>query len=248
MSNTNSISTNAGNLAKISVGQLVTERPARAAVFEQYGIDYCCGGKRTLEEACRQKGIALDEIAAKLIDAPVAAVGEDWAHAPLKELVEHIIAAYHQPLREQLPRILVLSEKVARVHGDHHPEMVDVFNIFRAFKEELDLHMQKEELILFPAIVAIADGGSPKMFGCGGGIEHPIAAMTLEHDSAGEALARMSTLTNNFTPPADACNSFRVLLFELAKLNSEMHAHVHKENSILFPRALALIETTSTAR
>lgn len=235
-------------LSSKTVGELVALRPQRAYVFEQFGIDYCCGGKKTLIESCKQKGIPVEELINRLraadelsprMDEP------DWTKTTLKELVDHIITCYHNPLREQLPRLSQMALKVAKVHGANHPEMVKVSDILSSFKESLEMHMQKEEMILFPAISRIEAGGSPKLFGCGGGIEHPISVMLQEHDDAGEALCAMSKLTNGYTPPPDACNTFRVLLRSLADLESEMHQHVHKENNILFPRALSVAAPTS---
>lgn len=232
------------------VGQLVAERPARACVLESFGIDYCCGGKTTLEEACRNKGVGVEEVLEKLLaaDQKDEPCSQDWMKTKLKDLVEHIIASYHEPLRQELSRVAQLTEKVARVHGGNHPEMVKVRDVFDRFKTQLELHMQKEELVLFPGIVSLETTGSPQQFGCGGGIEHPIEAMGHEHDEAGEALCTMRQLTHDYTPPEDACSSFKVLLFSLAQIESEMHQHVHKENNILFPRALELSKSAASCR
>lgn len=233
-----------GTLSKaMSVGQMVAQRPLRACVLEQYGIDYCCGGKDTLEDACRTKGLKVEEILEKLSAADSKGVqsgAPNWNTASLKNLIDHIISTYHQPLREELSRVAKLAAKVSRVHGDNHPEMIEVLNIFNRFKAQLELHMQKEEMVLFPGIASMEATGSPQIFGCGGGIEHPIEVMNQEHDDAGEALCAMRRLTHDYTPPDDACSSFKVLLYSLAQIESEMHQHVHKENNILFPRALEL--------
>jgi regulator of cell morphogenesis and NO signaling len=234
----------AGALSKTtSVGQLVAERPLRACVLEQYGIDYCCGGKATLEDACFKNGLKVEEILEKLIAADrkdVQSSAPDWTTASLKDLIDHIVTTYHQPLRQELSRIAQLAEKVARVHGDNHPEMIEVLSIFNRFKAQLELHMQKEEMVLFPGIASMEATGTPQIFGCGGGIEHPIEVMNQEHDDAGQALCAMRRLTHDYTPPDDACSTFKVLLFSLGQIESEMHQHVHKENNILFPRALEL--------
>lgn len=231
-------------LAAKAIAQLVAEQPDRACLFEQYGLDYCCGGRKTLQQACAQKSVNLDEVLEKVsaLDAKrnPSKMEPDWKKTSLKELIDHIITCYHQPLRSDLPRISQLAEKVAKVHGERHPEMIELAEIFKPFREQLELHMQKEELILFPGISSIESSGSPRAFGCGGGVDHPIEVMTHEHDDAGEALSTMRRLTNGYTAPADACNTFKVLLHELAKLELEMHAHVHKENNILFPRTLEL--------
>jgi regulator of cell morphogenesis and NO signaling len=236
--------------AMTAVGELVAEHPERACVFESVGIDYCCGGKLTLEQACEKKGILLEEVLAKLriADQKQQPSGTDWTKAPLKDLVAHIVTVYHDPLRTELIRVAQLAEKVARVHGDNHPEMVEVRNIFSGLKAQMELHMQKEEMVLFPAIVAMESTGSVQKFGCGGGIEHPIDVMSREHDEAGTALCVIRKLTNDYAPPADACGSFKVLLFSLAQIEAAMHQHVHKENNILFPRALAVREPAKACR
>lgn len=244
ISNASSSKTAQGAFSKTTpVGQLVAERPLRACVLEQFGIDYCCGGKAPLEDACAKKGVNVEEVLEKLLAADQKATqagGADWTTASLKDLIDHIISTYHQPLKQELSRIALLAEKVARVHGDNHPRMIEVQTIFDRFKAQLELHMQKEEMVLFPGIASMEATGSPQIFGCGGGIGHPIEVMTQEHEEAGEALSAMRQLTNDYTPPEDACSSFKVLLYSLAQLESEMHQHVHKENNILFPRALEL--------
>lgn len=233
------------------VGQLIAQSPLRACILEQHGIDYCCGGKITLEEACRKKGLNVEDIVEQLqaADRKGAMSDEpDWSKSSLNDLIEHIVITYHQPLRQELSRVAQLAEKVARVHGDNHPEMVEVKEVFNRFKAQLELHMQKEEMVLFPGIVSMETTGGPQIFGCGGGIEHPIDVMTQEHDDAGEALCTMRRLAHNYTPPADACSSFKVLLSSLAQIESDMHQHVHKENNILFPRALALPKPSATCK
>lgn len=242
-----------GNAASLSkdtpVGELVARHPSYACVLEQHGIDYCCGGKATLEEACGSIGLNVESLLKKfaLVDQKIDVSNElDWTSASLKQLTEHIIEAYHNPLRLELSRMLPLAEKVARVHGAKHPEMIEVLNIFAQFKEELEMHMQKEELILFPSIASMESQGGTQVLGCGSGIDHPIAVMTKEHDTAGEALCSLRRLTNSFTAPEDACTSFKLLLVSLAQLESEMHQHVHKENNVLFPRAIALFGSAST--
>lgn len=225
-----------------TVGQLVAECPHRAYIFDELGIDYCCGGKLTLEEACRRKDLRLNEVIERLLRENNAVIAEnDWTRSSLKDLIDHIVFYYHRPLQQQLPRVLQLAEKVAKVHGQNHPEMLEVYNILTTFSSQLELHMHKEEMILFPAISSIETGNGRVNFGCAGGLEMPISVMTHEHDDAGEALANLQKLTNNFAPPEDACNSFRVLLHALAEINDEMKQHVHKENNILFPRALAQV-------
>jgi len=238
------------NLIGRTLGQIVTDFPQFACVFEQYGLDYCCGGQKLLEQACDEKGVSVNQLLAKLTQSQagtVAAAEPDWTQTTLKALIEHIISRYHQRLQADLPRLTDLVEKVARVHGRNHPEMIEVAQIFKSLREELEQHMQKEELILFPGILGIESGKNAR-FGCGGSVDHPIEMMMREHEDAGEALAQLSKLTNNYTPPADACNTFKILLHALATLELEMHQHVHKENNILFPRTLKLVATMPVCR
>lgn len=229
-----------------TVGQLVAAQPARANIFDEFGIDYCCGGKLTLEEACRRKGVRLNELLERLENnTPVSPQEKDWSQQSLKELMNHIVFHYHRPLQHQLPRVLQLAQKVADAHGKNHPEILQVFHLLKEFSSQLELHMHKEEMILFPAINALEEGNVLVNVGCGGSIEMPIAVMTQEHDEAGAALDNFTKLTNNFTPPDDACNSFRVLLHALATIKTDMKAHVHKENSILFPGAMRLLQKSA---
>jgi regulator of cell morphogenesis and NO signaling len=229
------------SLADLPVRTLIAGHPALAPVLEEHGIEYCRGVKATLQEACHEKNIAVEEIVQQLLAVDRNDLSEpDWTGSSLRELAKHIVDTYHQPLRKELSRLIGLAEKVARFHGKRHPEMIQLLRVLNSFRQQLELHMEKEELILFPAISGIEAGGNPKAFGCRGGIEHPIEVMKLEHDDADEAILKMRKLTNNYAPPADACNTFKVLLFSLAKLEMDMHQHVQKENNVLFPRALAL--------
>jgi len=232
------------------VGELVIMNPAFTQFFEQYGIDYCCGGKISLADACQKRHLDVETIMQKLnivYEKLEPVLEPDWTRTSLKELIDHILASYHDPLRLELKRILALTDKVARVHGNSHPEMIKVAEIFARLKEQLELHMQKEELILFPGIAAM-EANKSAMFGCGAGIEHPIAVMTMEHEDAGEALCTLRNLTNDYNPPPDACTTFKVLLKSLANFESEMHLHVHKENNILFPRCLKISSASNEAK
>jgi regulator of cell morphogenesis and NO signaling len=226
---------------EITVGQLVTERPGRARVFEAFGIDYCCGGKKPLAQAIREKG--LDE---KAVVGVLAAFDEqspqaerDWSKATLTELADHIEQTHHAYLKIELPRLEFLVNKVANRHGSHTPSLVELAGVFNAFKPELESHMQKEEGVLFPICRQLESARGPLQFHCGS-VENPVAVMIREHDDAGDALKRMRELTNDYTPPIDACNTYRALFDALKELEQDMHRHVHKENSILFPKVIEL--------
>lgn len=226
---------------EVTVGQLVAALPARARVFEKHRIDYCCGGKLPLAEACARRGVDAAAVLAELEAVEVDATADgatDWTTAPLSNLADHIVATHHAYLRGELPRLETMAARVEKVHGDHAPEVIELHRVFEAFRAELEEHANKEEQILFPWIRRMehGDGLSPMPFS----VANPIRCMEHEHDNAGAALEKMRELTNEWQPPADACNTWRVLYASLAALEADMHVHVHKENSILFPRAVEL--------
>jgi regulator of cell morphogenesis and NO signaling len=224
-----------------TVGQLVTEHPDRSRIFERLGIDYCCGGKRSLKDACERLNLDPSAVLRELESADAAGSIEeetDWSTAPLGELVDHIVTTHHGYLREALPRLAYLAARVATVHGEAHPELRKLQRVYNAFQRELDQHMEKEERVLFPLCRELETARVLPEFHCGS-VNLPILRMMVEHQDAGDALARMRELTNDFTPPADACNTYRAMLAGLAELERDMHQHVHKENNILFPRAAA---------
>ncbi|HVT90053.1 MAG TPA: iron-sulfur cluster repair di-iron protein [Tepidisphaeraceae bacterium] len=227
------------NLIETTVGELVAQRPGRARVFEHFGIDYCCGGKKLLAAACREKGIDLLAIenAINAADQEVVAESTNWTTAPISELANHIEQTHHAYLKTELPRLEAKLKKIASVHADAHPEMVRVFEIFTEFKAELESHMGKEEMILFPLCRRLESAMAPVASHCGS-VQNPIRVMIAEHDHAGNALEQMRALTHDYTAPADACNTFRATMHDLEKLEQDMHQHVHKENNILFPRAI----------
>lgn len=229
---------------RITVGQLVAERPARSRVFQQLGIDFCCGGKKPLEEACRAKGLDPHTVLQTLLAGEDQTPGEvalvDAARMSLTELCAHIESTHHAYLRIELPRLHQMLTRVAAVHGGRYPWMRQVLDVFAPFAEELASHMVKEEQVLFPMIRALEAGERGVAGHCGDTIANPVRMMEHEHDDAGEALRLMHELTDGYTPPADACNTFRAALDGLRELEQDMHQHVHKENNILFPRALEL--------
>ncbi len=225
----------------LTVGELVVEKPSRARVFEQFGIDYCCGGKVPLAEACAAGGADVDAVVEALSVSEGGASPEaetDWSQESMTSLVDHIIGTHHAYLREEFPRLTRMTERVAEVHGERRSELPQVRDVFAALRRELELHMQKEEQILFPMIKQLDSGAAGAASHCGT-IENPIRMMEQEHDSAGDALGTLRTLTGGFAPPADACGTYRVMLASLEELEADLHQHIHKENNILFPRAIA---------
>jgi regulator of cell morphogenesis and NO signaling len=236
------------NLAsQTTVRDIVLENPQAPRVFESFGIDYCCGGKRPLDEACRQANVAVDTVLEMLRrPVPVEEVLDDrWNSASLKKLADHIVETHHAFVRRESPRLTGLLEKVRGRHATTHPELCRVEELFDGLASELADHMLKEERILFPMIKRLeeatrADGANGASFR---GIEFPIQRMIAEHDDAGEALTRIHSLTAAFQPPADACTSFRALYQGLEEFERDLHRHIHLENNILFPRAVEMTRT-----
>ncbi len=230
------------NWMEQTVGQLVTDRPARAGIFESMGIDYCCGGRRPLADACKSSGVSADTIIVALeTDLAGGAVGEpDPARLSMTALCNQIEQTHHTYLRTELPHLQQRAAKVAAKHGPGDQRLVELQSVLTGFTAEIGSHMTKEEGILFPMIRALESGdpaGAGPVGGCAMSVSGPIHVMEAEHESAGAALARMRVLTDNFTPPPAACLTYQALLSGLADLERDMHRHVHKENNILFPRA-----------
>tara|TARA_R110000744_G_scaffold343773_2_gene449004 strand:+ start:32297 stop:33025 length:729 start_codon:yes stop_codon:yes gene_type:complete len=229
--------------ANQSVGELVVERPQRSRIFESLGIDYCCGGKLPLEVACQQKGLDLVSVIEQLDQSnPTEQENgsrSDPSEMSLVELADHIQGVHHDYLRSELPRIDQLVHKVANAHGQRDPRLVLLVGVFAGLKEEMMMHMHKEEQILFPMIRELESGSASGAAHCGS-VANPIRQMESEHDDAGNALEQMSELTDGYQVPEMACNTHRAMLDALAYLERDMHAHVHKENNILFPRAIRL--------
>lgn len=220
-----------------TVGELAVESPVAARVFEKHGIDYCCGGKNSLETACKERGIALESLLGELAASKPGLEEHDWKAVPLRDLIAHIVTRHHAYLKSELPRIADLFAKVLRAHGEREPRLAEVSEVFEVLKEELDAHLMKEEMILFPAIVRIGAGSSA---GVPCSIEHPIARMEYEHESAGRALAQMRHLTLDYYISDEACNTYRALFAALIELEGDLHQHIHLESNILFPRAAEL--------
>ncbi|HEY3928090.1 MAG TPA: iron-sulfur cluster repair di-iron protein [Candidatus Koribacter sp.] len=230
-----------------TVGEIAAGQPATTRVFEKLGIDYCCGGGRTLAEACVGANLSADETLAALArSAYVAAPGsKNWPSEPLADLVVHIKNTHHAFVRSECPRIEALAAKVVGVHGKNHPELATVQETFSLLANELGVHLMKEEQILFPFIVRMEESyvagepAPPAMFGT---VQNPIRMMMHEHDGAGEALRTLRSATNNYTVPADACISYRTLYGVLQEFEVDLHQHIHLENNVLFPRAAAMEE------
>ena len=230
-----------------TVGQMVAENPAAARVFEKAGIDYCCGGQRSLEEACTKAKMSFAEVAALLEKAAAARTDadRDWLTASQSELVEHIVNKHHAYVREELPRLTALAAKVRGVHGVRHPELDQIARYFGEVANEMTMHMMKEENILFPYIVDMekaAQGKGPQPAAMFGTVQNPVRMMMMEHDSAGANVKAIRDLSGDYTVPADGCSSYKVLYEALAAFEADLHQHIHLENNILFPRAIEMEE------
>jgi regulator of cell morphogenesis and NO signaling len=220
-----------------TVADVASALPSSVRVFQHYGIDFCCGGRTPLRDACRQHGVPFAELVAAIETSTLtpAPNAYDWNAEPLHRLVDHIIATYHEPLREELPRLESMAAKVARVHGQKAAHLARLEAIVSELSADLRSHMRKEELVLFPAIRGLEEGPEQNIR-----IDAPISVMEHEHDHAGDLLAELRAITDGYVAPAWACETFRALYHGLSELEMTMHVHVHLENNILFPRALAL--------
>lgn len=224
-----------------TVGSIVAQCPALSRVFEHAGIDYCCGGKISLAQACVKKGIDPQTFLGQLEEVGAAAgnASVDAAAMTLTALADHIVATHHAYLKSELPRLEAMTFKVAKVHGGEDARLRQVHETFLGLAAEMTSHMMKEEQILFPMVRHLEVSPTAPVFHCGS-LANPIRMMEMEHDQAGGALAKLRELTDGFNPPDWACNTYRAMLDALAHLEGDLHQHVHKENNILFPRAIAL--------
>jgi len=231
--------------ATLTLADLAATSPSATRILEHYGLDYCCGGKQALEDACLSKGLAPEKILREIGDAGAATVADrDWQTAPLDELVSHIVETHHAYLKLDLPVLEARIEKVVAVHGAKDPQRLPrLAAVFTGLRSELEAHLHKEEAILFPFIVQYGRAESrnqptpPVPFGS---IANPIAVMEREHAGAGDALQEIRDLTDGYHPPAYACATVRALYDGLKALEKDLHIHIHLENNILFPRAIAL--------
>ncbi len=234
------------------IADLAAEHPSTTRVFESHGIDYCCGGRRPLAEACAERGLSFEALRSEL-QAAIAGAPRDervFTNVALAELVEHIVTRYHVWLRRELPRLSGLMSKVVDAHAERHPELRYTAATLRELADDLEPHMLKEERVLFPFIVrleaAVALGGAPEE-SCFGSLANPIGVMESEHDAVRALLVRLRDETQAFNAPADACNSWRALWAGLQELEHELHEHIHVENNVLHPRALALQASLTAA-
>ncbi|MGC1421735.1 MAG: iron-sulfur cluster repair di-iron protein [Terracidiphilus sp.] len=228
-----------------TVREIALEQPSSIRVFEKYGIDYCCGGRKPLSEACTAGNIEIDAVLAalKVAAQSTAPVSTDWAQASLEVLSAHIIDVHHAYVKRELPRLSVLAQKAVNRHGATQMELRTIQSKLAELDEELTHHLAKEESILFPYVVLLERASancSPKPRGCFDSVASPIAMMTQEHDAAGALLADIRRLSNSFTTPPNACPTYLAFYDGLSDFEKDLHQHIHLENNILFPRAIEL--------
>src|SRR5947209_6318624 len=230
-----------------TVRELALDFPNATRVFEKLGIDYCCGGNRSLEEACDTAKISVAEVLDALESAERTSRAKqsarNWQVEALADLIAHINNTHHKYTKEEIARLGPLSEKVYSVHGENHPELGQMRAIFQGLAQELTTHMMKEEMVLFPYIVRMEEAviqKEPILPPPFGSVQNPVSMMMHEHDSAGNALHAMREATCGYAAPGDACISYQTLYKALADFEADLHQHIHLENNILFPRAIAM--------
>lgn len=236
-----------------TVREIALEQPSSIRVFEHYGIDYCCGGRKPLAEACIATAVEVDVVIAALEAAAAAQapLANDWAQESMESLVHHIVATHHSYVKNELPRLAVLAQKVVNRHGATMAELLAIQAALASLDAELTQHLAKEEEILFPYIVNFeraSNAGTAKPSGCFGTVANPIRMMTAEHDAAGALLAEIRRLSSNFTTPEHACPTFHAFYDGLREFEQDLHQHIHLENNILFPRAMQMESSGSETR
>lgn len=237
------------NLKERKVGNLVAENYRYADVFKKYDIDFCCNGGVTVLEACKNKGLNYTLVISELqAIGNTEAAATDFKNWPLDKLVDYIVDKHHTYVREHLPLLIAYSDKVAKVHGDRYPETIEIKMLVDRLSADLMSHMDKEESILFPFIKKLLRAKSKNTdveqahFGS---VKNPVQMMLAEHDEAGNIFKSISFMTLRYTPPTDACTTFKVLYHKLQEFETDLHKHIHLENNILFPAAINLEATLS---
>ncbi len=224
------------------IGELVAKDYRAATVFKKNGIDFCCQGNRSISDACNESGIDAEQLVSNLKEAFTQNNNSatDYSSWPLDLLADYIEKKHHRYVETKTQEILPFLEKIIRVHGGRHPELEQVGVLFKESAGELAQHMKKEELILFPYIrkMVQAEMNKTNVNASFGSVKNPIAAMMHEHDTEGERFRTIASLTHNYTPPEDGCNTYRVTLAMLKEFEDDLHLHIHLENNILFPKSI----------
>ena len=240
-----------GSLSSLSLAQIVNSNHRAASVFEKYHLDFCCKGKRSLEQACSEQQLAISEVTADLknIFTKDDHISIDFEKMDLIQLADYIVQTHHAYVKNEMPQIYAYLQKVASKHSERHPELFKIFQTFNAVKEEMEGHMKKEELILFPRIKELQKLANRENANLQLNITYlqsPITVMEQEHDHAGSLLNDIRILSNDYTPPQDACTTYRLSFAALKAFELDLHQHVHLENNILFPKAISMFRDLQT--
>lgn len=235
------------NLSERTIGDIAVEIPSSIPIFEQWGIDYCCGGKTPVETACKRAGKSVMDLAEALKNAPDpdSGLNRDWSNESLGSIAAFIVDAYHRYTREELDLLTALAIKVEGVHGANHAELTRVRQLVEALGTDMRPHMLKEEQILFPYVDQLDRArrdGAPAPTPFFGTVKNPVRMMMLEHDGVGELLTELRRVTSSYETPEDACFSYRELYRRLPEFETRTHEHIHLENNLYFPAAVALEE------
>ena len=240
------------SLSALSLAQIVNSNHKAASVFEKYHLDFCCKGKRSLEQACAEQQLSVAKVAEDLENAFMKGNGViaiDFEKMNLMQLADYIVQTHHAYVKNEMPQIHAYLEKVSSKHGDRHPELYKIFQTFNAVKEEMEGHMKKEELVLFPRIKELqklANNENARLQLNIGYLQSPITVMEQEHDHAGNLLNDIRILSSDYTPPQDACTTYRLCFAALKAFELDLHQHVHLENNILFPKAVGMFGELQT--
>ncbi|HQU56019.1 MAG: iron-sulfur cluster repair di-iron protein [Chitinophagaceae bacterium] len=228
-----------------TIGEIATKDLRKVEVFKKFGLDFCCGGKKTVKEACAEKGIDVTKVeqALQAADTNYTARPVPYNDWTLDFLADYIVQTHHNYVRKTLPDLLTYAEKVKTVHSPQHPELVEINELIGAVNVEMTTHMVKEEKVLFPYIkllVTNENGSQPKAEGPFSSVQEPINLMEMEHELVGNNMGEIRKLTKDYSLPADACASYSLLYKMLQEFEEDLHLHIHLENNILFPKALQL--------
>ena len=239
------------SFSSLSLAQIVNNNHQAASVFEKYHLDFCCKGKRSLEQACSEQELSISKVTEDLenIFTKDNNSSVDFEEMNLEQLADYIVQTHHAYVKNEMPQIHAYLQKVSSKHGEKHPEVYKIFQTFNAVKEEMEGHMKKEELILFPRIKELqklADNENANLQLNITYLQSPITVMEQEHDHAGNLLNDIRILSNDYTPPQDACTTYRLSFAALKAFELDLHQHVHLENNILFPKAIETFRDLQT--
>jgi regulator of cell morphogenesis and NO signaling len=228
-----------------TIKEIVTQNFQTAKIFEKYSLDFCCRGGKTINEACAEKGISAEMVFTELaqLGGSIDVQKNEFSDMELDVLIDHIVKKHHAYVTQMIPINFTHTQKVKNVHGANHPEVIKIADHFETVAGDLLQHMRKEEQMLFPYILSLLTAkktGQRLSFPPFGSVKNPIQMMEQEHQAAGDEMYEIRSLSNGYTPPDDACTTFKVSYQELKDFENDLHQHVHLENNILFPKAVQL--------